>query len=653
MRSLTPMTVLRRTVPAVLLIPLVTVLPSAIGTATPTPTAVTPTTHRAAMLPPNAPAVGDGDVVTPVAGGLAARQAATAKIPATGLRVVSASAPQPVRSDVAVLGVVWTRGTGVNTVLQYRTRAATGPWTPWQSADVDAGAKSDEADPAEAKGQAGSDPIVITGASQVQARLLAPRVAGTAPAKAQISVIDPGTSAADATVGASAAGSAAAAPTRPVIYRRAQWGADESIRPAGPSYRAVKGVVIHHTAGTNNYSSSQVPAILRGIYAYHVRDRKFNDIGYNFLVDKYGRAWEGRYGGMDRAVVGAQAAGYNSSTMGISWMGNSDTAAISTGALDTMSRVIAWKAFIHEFHPQRVANLAGSTFSTLIGHRQVAAKSCPGTNIWSKMGTIRTKSAAYLGYHRAQTVSRDVDNQMGSDVLALGADRTLFMSTATRSGTMSPPRRLASGGWGYQSLFPAGDMDRDGDVDLIARDVLGNLYVIRGNGTGGFSGRTRIGWGFNTVGVMASVGDMTGDGIPDLVAVNKADGHLRLYPGNGTGGVRRSLDLSGKWRPVNRIAGIGDWNGDGARDFVGLNTLGTARIYYGNGKGGLKSSSVLAGPWSQYVAVSGVSDTDGDGRTEFLVVDASGTSRLVKPGASGIVTVPGGARFAGMRVFGG
>ena len=57
--------------------------------------------------------------------------------------------------------------------------------------------------------------------------------------------------------------------------------------------------------------ASQSAAIVRGIELYHVKGNGWNDIGYNFLVDKYGQVFEGRYGGIDRNVVGAHAQGFN------------------------------------------------------------------------------------------------------------------------------------------------------------------------------------------------------------------------------------------------------------------------------------------------------------------------------------------------------
>ena len=96
----------------------------------------------------------------------------------------------------------------------------------------------------------------------------------------------------------------------PQIYSRAQWGADERMRDKGSlHYYEVHAGFVHHTVNANNYTRDEVPGIIRSIYAYHTQSRGWSDIGYNFLVDRFGRIWEGRYGGVDRAVVGAHTLG--------------------------------------------------------------------------------------------------------------------------------------------------------------------------------------------------------------------------------------------------------------------------------------------------------------------------------------------------------
>jgi hypothetical protein len=110
---------------------------------------------------------------------------------------------------------------------------------------------------------------------------------------------------------------------QPVIYSRAQWGANENIREKGSlHYFEVHAGFVHHTVNANNYTPDEVPGILRSIYAYHTAGRGWSDIGYNFLVDRFGRIWEGRYGGTTLPVVGAHTADHNSWTTGMSVIGN-------------------------------------------------------------------------------------------------------------------------------------------------------------------------------------------------------------------------------------------------------------------------------------------------------------------------------------------
>ena len=90
----------------------------------------------------------------------------------------------------------------------------------------------------------------------------------------------------------------------PGYVSRAQWGADENLRlaacPEGPGLRGPEVIVLHHTATTNSYSPAQTAATVRGIYVYYIQGRGYCDHGYNFLVDRYGIIYEGRYGGVDR-----------------------------------------------------------------------------------------------------------------------------------------------------------------------------------------------------------------------------------------------------------------------------------------------------------------------------------------------------------------
>lgn len=204
-------------------------------------------------------------------------------------------------------------------------------------------------------------------------------------------------------VSASAALSAASA-NKPPVLSRAQWGADERKVRYSPTYMpTIKGAVLHHTAGRNSYSSSQVPSILRGDYAYHL-SRGWSDIGYNALVDRFGRIWEGRAGGLDLPIMGAHAGGFNTDTFGVSMIGNYDVARPSAASVTALAKVVAWKLDLSHRDPlgsTRLTSAGGGTarypagrtvvLPVIMGHRNTGYTACPGRYLYPYLSSIRTR----------------------------------------------------------------------------------------------------------------------------------------------------------------------------------------------------------------------------------------------------------------------
>lgn len=124
---------------------------------------------------------------------------------------------------------------------------------------------------------------------------------------------------------------------RPRIVSRAEWGADETWRDPVPKMgTTLLAGIVHHTASTNSYTPEEAPAQMRNLYAYFTKSLNYADMGYNFLVDKYGTIYEGRSGctygdtNCDSAtmpVQGAHTAGLNANTFGVSAIGNYDVLA--------------------------------------------------------------------------------------------------------------------------------------------------------------------------------------------------------------------------------------------------------------------------------------------------------------------------------------
>jgi flagellar hook assembly protein FlgD len=201
-------------------------------------------------------------------------------------------------------------------------------------------------------------------------------------------------------------GRTAARASQPSIIRRSEWRADESIVRAKPYYAsAVHFAVVHHTAGTNSYSASDSAAIVRGIERYHVLGNGWNDIGYNFLVDRYGQIFEGRAGGITRNVVGAHAEGFNTGSTGVAVLGNYESQKISAAARTALVELLAWRLDLAHVNPLRkLAWISGGnprypagtevTLRAISGHRDTGPTSCPGGSLYGQLPAIADEVAA-------------------------------------------------------------------------------------------------------------------------------------------------------------------------------------------------------------------------------------------------------------------
>ena len=233
----------------------------------------------------------------------------------------AASFSAQAQEEFNLVGLHW-KGPGT---VWFRTASPDGAWSGWHAAAPEAEDTPDSARPRPRHGAAGSSaaPTGPGAAAAIQYRFEG-RVTRL---RAYFVWSDPHART------ALLPGPTVARATQPTIVRRSQWGADESIVRANPYYAsAVRFAVVHHTAGTNSYSASESAAIVRGIQRYHVLANGWNDIGYNFLVDKYGQVFEGRGGGITKNVVGAHAEGFNTGSIGVAVLGNYESQKISAAA---------------------------------------------------------------------------------------------------------------------------------------------------------------------------------------------------------------------------------------------------------------------------------------------------------------------------------
>jgi hypothetical protein len=316
---------------------------------------------------------------------------------ATGWRSGVVRAPK--RFDL--VGLTWRAPHALH--ARIRVRSASGRWSRWTAMGDDHA------------GGSGTEPVWAGGADAYELRLSRrPRglrahfvnATGTATAAARLT-----TGLRRAVHGAVAAlagtpARAQGAPGAPAIIPREAWGADQCPPRAAPAYGTVQLGVVHHTVDANDYSPQDSAAIVLAICRYHRNTNGWRDIGYNFLVDRYGQIFEGRAGGIDQPVIGAQAQGYNGVSTGVANIGTFSAVAQTPEAVHATAQLLAWKLSLHGVPVTgrvTVTSAGGPanrypagravTVERISGHRDFDSTACPGDALFAQLSEIRREAA--------------------------------------------------------------------------------------------------------------------------------------------------------------------------------------------------------------------------------------------------------------------
>ncbi len=268
----------------------------------------------------------------------------------------------------------------------------------------------------------------------------------------------------------------------PAIIPRAQWGADQCPPRAAPAYGEVQLGFVHHTVNANRYAPQDSAAIVLSICRYHRNSNGWRDIGYNFLVDRYGQIFEGRDGGADQPVIGAQAQGYNAVSTGVANLGTFSQAPQTAAGVQATADLLAWKLSLHGAPvagtvevtsaggpSNRFPDGAAVTFERIAAHRHADRTSCPGEALLAQLPAIRARAAqlapqyAFLpppGVVSLEAADRTLDYPQpaqlrGRATSADGAalvDAPISLQIAAGSGFVTVGRTAtgADGGWATQ-----------------------------------------------------------------------------------------------------------------------------------------------------------------------------------------------------------
>jgi hypothetical protein len=240
------------------------------------------------------------------------------------------------------------------------------------------------------------------------------RVTGSGHRDVRLVLIEPGEQPSDdaaaapatrqrAPLAASTLGAEDRAP-RPDLRSRRAWGANNSWRNGRPHYNdRLKQVHVHHTATGNSYRRSDVPGLIRGMYRYHTHSLGWFDIGYNFLVDRFGRTWVGRSGGPARLVRGAHTLGFNHQSVGLAVIGTLSSRKPWRPAVSALVRLAAWKLDQHgrdavgrvrttSTGSDKYRDGAKVRLPIIDGHRDTNDTACPGQKLYDRLPSIRQRT---------------------------------------------------------------------------------------------------------------------------------------------------------------------------------------------------------------------------------------------------------------------
>ncbi len=608
------------------------------------------------------------------------------------------SVPEPVVGYGAV-GVTWEHGVQMpEDQLSFQVRTRTGAdWSSWITLPYDADHGPDPDSEEGRHARPGTDPLLVGDVDQVQVR--AEAAAGRVPADMKLAVIDPGkasrtavepaaidtnttdptgspapstaatattTTTAPATVGSDRGPislQAASYTPKPVIYSRAQWGADERLRDKSSlHYYEVHAGFVHHTVNANDYTRAEVPGIIRSIYAYHTQSKGWSDIGYNYLVDRFGRVWEGRYGGVDRPVVGAHTLGYNDYSFAMSAIGNYDIHQPSSAMVQAYGALFAWKLSLHGVSASSTTQWVGTKyFQAINGHRDAGQTACPGRYLYAHIPEIRKLAAEAQRGWAGRELESDLASTPHPDLIVRRAsDGQAFVIPTGGLTRFNRPVPLTVSVATGDRVIASPDLTGDGKADVVVQAADGSAQVYPGDGAGGLGKSVRQSTILVGHDLVTAVGDLTGDGLNDLVGRRISNNALDVFTGHGDGRFSRRQIGTG-WGGYDLLAGTGDLTGDGVADVVARDRSGRLWIHRGTGSAKFGGRVAVAGRWDQYDTITGFGDYTSDGRADLLVRQQGQPAYVMPSRGNGtfghaigpIGTAAGGSAVQGADLTGG
>ena len=537
------------------------------------------------------------------------------------------SVSQEFNQPATAVGLTWT--TTAPNAAWYRAKIGA-VWGPWEALPLSLDHGPDPNTPEAHRSHPGSDLVWVGEADSVQFR-----VSGDADRETTAVLIDttdrtkPLAKQFKDAFGDPTADAATGAPSQPPIHPRADWDPSNSCEPQDtPGEVQVTHTFVHHTAGAddNSYTAAEVPGRVLAICLFHVNTRGWDDIGYNFLIDRYGGIWEGRAGGIEKGIQGAHAAGFNSYSFGVAFIGNHVSTGPTAAAEAALEELIAWKFGVHNVDPTNSSVLVSKgsalwpegtpvSMKPVSGHRDAQATTCPGEACYQRLPSYRAAIDAEWDQVPLDTYQSPLVGDFDGDGLVEGAVFRItdgVWGVAQTTGSLSAWADFSTGSaWSRQLV---GDFDGDNRDDIANYNSVTGKWMVSISTGSAFTTtkwdqfKTKTGW-------TSLVGDFNGDNRDDIANYHPGTGKWMVSVSTG------SAFTTTKWDQFITKTGwtslVGDFNGDNRDDIANYHT-GSGNWIVEESDGGSFTTSI----WATFTTKTGwilrtVGDFNGDKRDDI------------------------------------